>query len=401
MGIIDRIFRDRDSVSEARRAELSGDLPRAIDLWAQANKPEEVARIMVLRGDAEIDVRRRLQHYVQAVATAPPDSLVHKQARVKKATFALALASDAHVSATTRRDLLEAAKDLEDLGETDRAAEAYALLKDTEGQARALMQGGQVERLETLLSDEQSKANLERERKRDHAEVELLVLAGRRREALDLAERLAKGSPLGAPARQRVENLRTRRVAAGVCRILLSGRPVNLIVDDEVVIGRTEGTVLVRSSALSRRHLSIVRRAEAVVVLDLGSRNGTLLRGMHISGALPVGAGVELELGGVVKVKVVPSAIFGDAVDVEVGGERYVASLGPARLGVGTWRLERASDGWVELVTTDGPPAYRDGMVMYSRTTLLVGDRVALVRGGQVAPALEILGRADWSEAIR
>jgi hypothetical protein len=390
MGLFDRIFGDRGSAADARKAELRGDLIRAIDLWAEADKPEEVARVMILRGDAETDVRQRLQHYVQAVGTAPTGSPVHKQARIKRATFMLALAGDSPVSATARRDLLYAAKDLEELGETDRAAEAYALAKDTEGQARALMHGGDVERLEALLSDEQSKVTLERGRNRAHSEVEMLLSAGRRREALAAAERLAEGAPLDRTARQRVEGLRARRVVAGVCRIVLSGRPLNLVVDDEVVIGRAEGALLVRSTVLSRRHLSIAKKDGVVVALDLGSRNGTFLRGMRIAGALPIGNGVDLELGGMVKVRVAPSAVFEGAVDVEVGGERYVAPLGPALLGVGGWRLERAPDGWVEFATGDGPPAYGGDMVMSSRTTLLVGDRFAEVRGGQAA--LEIVG---------
>jgi hypothetical protein len=390
MGFLDRIFGSRASAAEARKAELSGDLLRAIDLWAEADKPEEVARVMILRGDAETDGRQRLQHFVQAVATAPPGTEIHKRARVKKASFALALATDTPLSATTRRDLLEAARDLEDLGETDRAAEAYALLKDTEGQARALMNGGQVEELETLLSEEQSKAARERERNRAHADIEMLVQAGRRREALAAAQRRLESDSLDRTALRRVESLGVRRVGAGICRILLSGRPVNLITDDEVVIGRTEGALVVPSTALSRKHLSIARRDGTVVLVDLGSRNGTLLRGMRIEGALPMGRGLELELGGAVRVKAEPSSTFEGAVDLAVGGQRYVASLGPLTLGVGAWRLERAQDGWIELVTGDDPSAYAGEIVMSSRTTLLAGDRIASVRGGETA--LEVLG---------
>jgi hypothetical protein len=390
MGLFDAIFRDRGSAAEARKAELRGDITRAIELWAEANEPEEVARLMILQGDAETDARRRLQHYVQAVGAAPPASLVHKQARIKKAAFTLALAHDSPVSAMTRRDVLEAAKDLEDLGETERAAEAYALAKDTEGQARALMHGGDVERLEALLSGEQSRVALERGRSTAHAEADMLSLAGRRREALAAAERLVQGAPFDREARQRVESLLARRVMAGLCRVLLSGRPLKLLVAEEVVIGRTEGMLLVRSSALSRRHVAITKKNGAIVLFDLGSRNGTLLRGMRIAGVLPVRDGIEVELGGVVKLKVVPSTLFADAVDVEVGGERYVALLGPALLGIGDWQLAVAPDGWVELVTGAGPDAYEGDMVLSSPTTLVVGDRLAEVRGGRAV--LEIVG---------
>jgi hypothetical protein len=390
MGLIDRLLRRRGALSEARKAELRGDLPRAIELWAEAGQRDEVARIMILRGDAEPDPRHRLQHYTQAVATAPKASRIEKQARVKRAALTIALAGDGAVSSATRKDLLEAARELEDLGEADRAAEAYALVRDTEGEARALAQAGQVERLETLLDAEHSKTHVERQRSQAYAEIETFTATGRRREALAAAERLALDTPLDASARERVQALEARRVGGGFFRALLSGRPVNLLLDDELVVGRTEGALIVPSAALSRKHLAIARAGGGFVVRDLGSRNGTLLRGMRVAGALPVGDGLSLLLGGEVKLQIGPSATLKDALDVEVGGDRYVASLGTARLGIGSWRLERAADGWVELVTDDSPPAFRDDMRMATRTTLLVGDRMSPSRGGQ--PAVEVVG---------
>jgi hypothetical protein len=388
MGLFDRLLRRRGALSDARRAELRGDLPGAAELWAEAGRLDEVARIMLLRGDAEPDPRQRLQHYTQAVATAPARSRVAKQARVKRASLTIALAGDGTVSAATRKDLLEAAKDLEDLGEADRAAEAYALVRDTEGEARALVQAGQVERLETLLTAEQSKTSGERLRSQAHGEIETLTMTGRRREALAAAERLTQGAIVDPSARERIHGLRARR-AAGLCRVILSGRPLNLILDDVLVVGRTEGSLVVSSAALSRKHLEIVRSGGVVVVRDLGSRNGTLLRGMRIAGALPVGEGLSLLLGGEMKLEVGPSPSMKDALDVEVGGQRYVASLGPARLGVGSWRLERADDEWIELVTEDTPQAFLGDMAMSSRTTLLVGDRMSASRGGPTV--LEVL----------
>jgi hypothetical protein len=390
MGLFERLFRGKRAATEARKAELRGDLSTAMELWAGEGDLGEVARLMILRGDAELDALRRLQHYMQAVATAPKGSDVAKQARIKRAGFTVALAAEASVSATTRRDLLEAAKELEDLGEAERAAEAYALVNDIEGQARALAQAGQVERLERLLSSEQAKANEERHHRDAYAEVEVLVSTGDRREALAAAERLAMEGPLDMTARERAFNLKERRVMGGVCRILLEGRPLSLLVDSEVIIGRTEGSLLVHSNALSRKHAAIARTGDQATVRDLGSRNGTLLRGMRIEGALPVGQGIELDLGGEVKLKVAPSVALTHALDIDVGGERYLASLGPLNLGVLGWRLERAADGWLELVTEEGHAAYRGTMAMMPRTTLLVGDALSSTRGG--AAVLEVLG---------
>jgi hypothetical protein len=390
MSFLDRLFRGRGTAAEAKRSELRGDLPRAIELWALAGEPDEAARLMVLRGDSETEARLRLQYYAQAAATAREGGPIQKAARIKRASLRLALASDGAIAATTRRDLLEAAKELENLGEADRAGEAYLLLKDIEGQARALVQGGHVEQLESLLDAEQSKTDLERKRGQDHSELETLILTGRRREALAAARRLAL-SAQDPSAREKLEALSARRVGAGVCRVILGERPLNLLIDDEVVIGRTEGSLIIRSAALSRKHLAIARNGVAsFVVRDLGSRNGTLLRGMRIAGPLPLGEGLELELGGEVRVKLAPGAALPETLDLDVGGERYVASLGPLPLGIGGWHLERAADGWVELVTDEQAPAYRSDLAMAPRVTLLVGDKFAATRGGEAV--LEVLG---------
>jgi hypothetical protein len=379
MSLFDRLFPGRGTAAEAKRAESRGDLARAIELWIEARAPEEAARLMILRGDTEIDPRLRLQHYAQAAMTATDGSALHKQARTKKASLRLALAEGAPVSATTRRDLLEAAKELEELGDAARAAEAYALLKDTEGQARALVQGGQVEALEALLATEQHKTDEERRLQQAHEEIAALVLSGRRREALATAERLATRRPLDLSSRKPLESLRARRLAGGVCHLLVCQRPLHLSLDEELVIGR-EGSLVVHSAALSRRHLSIARRGGAILVSDLGSRNGTLLRGMRISSTIPLGEGLELMLGGEVPVMITKADV---GVEVQVAGETVLASFGPYPLGIESWRLERAIDGWVELVSDRRAPAYGGEIALAERTTLLLGDRVAKSRGGE------------------
>jgi hypothetical protein len=393
MGLFERLFRRRGAPFDARRAELRGDLPLAVELWAEAGRTDEAARVMLIRGDAEPDPRQRLQHYTQAVATAPGASAVAKQARVKRAKLTIALAGDGTVSAATRQDLHEAARELEELGEADRAAEAYALIRDTEGEARSLVQAGQVERLETLLTAEQSKTSGERLRSEAYVEIETLTAMGRRREALAAAERLVLTAPLDASARERVNALQARRAAGSLCRVLLRGQPLSLVVDDELVVGRTEGSLVVSSAALSRRHVVVGRSDGQVLLRDLGSRNGTLLRGMRVVGALPVGDGLSVLLGGDVRLEIAPSQSLEGALDVDVGGERYVASLGPARLAVGEWRIARAIDGWTELFTDDRPPAFLGEIALGPRATLLVGDRISESRGGPAT--LEVLGTPE------
>src|SRR6185295_13824426 len=98
------------------------------------------------------------------------------------------------------------------------------------------------------------------------------------------------------------------------------------------VIGRTEGAIKVPSNAVSREHLRISRDEKGnVVVRDLGSRNGTQLRGINLAGALDVKDGLELKLGKEVPLRVAPSARLEGALEIDVAGEKYYAFLGRVR----------------------------------------------------------------------
>ncbi len=310
--------------------------------------------------------------------------------RLKRASLTVARFSASPVSAVARADLLAAAKELEAAGEAEKAAQAYALASDSEGEARALIQAGDVDGLETLLSKEREEEQADRQRRRAYGKIEALVASGRRREALWAAERLAAASPADTAAREQIHRLRARRLSGPISRVAIGGKPLHLVWGDEVIVGRTEGALLIRSSVMSRKHLSIARVDGKVVLRDLASRNGTLLSGVKIAGDVPVGDRLEVRLGGEVTLRVAPCAVFERAVEIHVGGERYVAPLGMARLNIGEWRLEPGTDGWIELATNDRPSAYLGPLALAPATTLLTGDAIAASRGGETA--LEILG---------
>ncbi len=147
---------------------------------------------------------------------------------------------------------------------------------------------------------------------------------------------------------------------------------------------------------MSRQHVAVApARQTAPVVRDLGSRNGTTLRGLALAGEVPVGDGIELQLG-----KRDPPGrppLHGPpgrrrASSSPAGAT--VAPLGPARLGIGTWRLERAAptggDGWVELVTDDEPSAFLEGLALGTRISLLAGDALSTERGGDPVVLVEV-----------
>jgi hypothetical protein len=369
---------------QARTAELEGDLAQAATLFAQAGRLDEASRVMLLRGDGETDPAARFRHYVQAVATAPAGGEAHAQASRKRATHLLAMAGGDVATGTLRQDLLDAARDLEAIGEPRLAAEAYARGGDVGGQAGALAKAGEVERLDALLLDQQGRDRDRLARREAHEEVGALMASGRRREAVAVAQ-----ASDDAAVRERGHGIEARRVGGQVVHLSLGDQSVKLVLGEEVIIGRV-GAIAIASPAVSRQHLVVTRRGTDVVVRDLGSRNGTRLRGVALGGEAMVGDGIDLLLGNEVPLVVRPAPELPGAVAVGIGGTRYLATLGPARLPVGAWRLERGPDGWVELATDDDPPAFAGVMRLAARVTLLQGDTIACERGG--LPVLRVEG---------
>ncbi|HVH43258.1 MAG TPA: FHA domain-containing protein [Labilithrix sp.] len=382
-------------VARARTAELRGDLNEAADLFGQAGEVEEVARIMVLRGDAETDARARLLHFTHAAKLAPEGTDTNKSARLKRASLLLALAGDTAVSAVARHEVTDAARDLEAIGEPLKAAEAYARAGDKEGEARALQAAGDVERLEFLLASEQHKERVSRSRDERTKDVDLMVECGRRREALGTLEAMLAATPDDAPLRERANGLRARRVLAPIVAIEARVEGADalerfvIVTGEEVVIGRTEGAIKIGSNAVSRQHLRIAREGGEVIVKDLASRNGTQLRGINLAGPLPVGDGLELKLGKEVPLRLVRSTRIAGAVEIHVAGEKYHAGLGLAHTPVAGLDLVAGSDGWIELASTS-TRAFIGDVELVPRTTLLVGDVLSTTRRGE--PVLRVIG---------
>lgn len=84
------------------------------------------------------------------------------------------------------------------------------------------------------------------------------------------------------------------RIAAGP----YAGRTIE--VRDEVVIGREDVDVVIDDAGVSRRHAAVRRLPRALEVEDLGSSNGTFIDGDRIEGAIRVGDGARIRVGGTV-----------------------------------------------------------------------------------------------------
>ena len=370
-GLFDRRSR---ALAKARRAELEGELEAAIVLFERVGRSDEVHRV-----------------------------------RRARALAALA-ASGAPVTSSGRIEMTRVAAELESLGDFGGAAVAYARAGDLDGQARALGSAGEVDRLEELLAARVTRSHEDLARRAAHDLFAMLVASGQRREAVALA-RVSSDDGL----RSRGRDVEAKRVVGPVVRAIVRGRPHLVVLGDRVVLGRARAesvreplsdespTILVASTAVSRRHLSITRRDGAAWVGDLGSHNGTTLRGTELAEEVRVGEGIELRLGDEVSVVVRPAVDWPGAIALEVAGASYVVPLGPVRLGIGPWRLEYGSSPpqgsgddegrWVELVTGAVQPAFSCGLQLAGRVALLAGDAIAAERGGEIV--LTVLSPED------
>ena len=105
-----------------------------------------------------------------------------------------------------------------------------------------------------------------------------------------------------AEAREHASSATRARTAGGgttKCRLTWNGGRVTLG-EGEHVLGRSpELEVYVNSPSVSRRHARIGVSAEEVTLEDLGSKNGTYLRGVRLASKVQLEDGDELRLGSV------------------------------------------------------------------------------------------------------
>jgi len=110
-----------------------------------------------------------------------------------------------------------------------------------------------------------------------------------------------------------------RRPSAGMeCRLVWGKREI-VLAQGENVLGRSEdAAVWIDAASVSRRHARILVEGDRVFLEDLGSKNGTFLRGERISRRSPLSDGDNICLGsewiairilrGAVSTKTVPDA---------------------------------------------------------------------------------------------
>ena len=191
MGLLSRLWPKGETrrVREARQREHDGDLAGAAELFEEAGMLDDAARVLLLRADAEASIEKRIAFCALAAQKAEDEEL-KKKAIGRKALCAFDVLKG-RGGALMKNEMLSIARDLETAGENERAAEAYALAGDAEGEVRALTAAGAIERLEERLRTADTAA-------RDRRDLDAVLRQDRRPRPNRRASRRARARAGGA-----------------------------------------------------------------------------------------------------------------------------------------------------------------------------------------------------------
>ncbi len=381
MGVLSKalsFFRGADrGLEKARREEARGNLEHAIALYLQAGARQEAARLHLARADSAVEPLARYQLLGQALALAAGETR-HPVVR-RRGELALELFRQGSL-VLTRSEHLRFAADLEGSGCPTLAAEFYELGGDLDSRTRALVEAGAIDRLERVLSKEAERERSARQHEAELQKISDLNACGRRREALALARALEEADERVRTLANRIEARRTRGASY---QLSVAGEQIEVSFESPATIGRADATVVIKSPSVSRQHLVVRPTERGPEVADLGSRNGTTLRGVRLDVPLLVGEQLELVMGGDVEVRL--SSRPDGAVCLETSARRVLLPLGPLQLD--SMVLRRADDGWLELEAESA--VYVEGLRLDQRAQLCVGDKVTTEATG--TPAVEVL----------
>lgn len=379
MSFFRRLFDSR--ARQALEAEAEGELQKAAYLWVEMGQAEKAAELMVQLGERSSALDEKVRAWSDALRFLPEGEREARrdlEGRIGVAVLAAARAEGAN-SAESKRRLADAAARLERAERWVEAADCFELLGRSDDLARCLERAGEIERLERVLSAGAEKEQKARRLRRLITEQEMAARVGARheaRKALREALALAPADPSIAALLRRLEEKWPRRRRL---RLEVGGSRVGIVGSLPAVIGRADADLSVRGASVSRRHAEIDRKGSALVVRDLGSRNGTLVAGVPIAGEIALHGALEVGLGDDVSIRVIP-AQAGVVVEVLRGldrGETIVVGVRGLRVPGVAASVEFVDDRAV-MTPDPGIVAVLGTQTVAAAIDLLIGDVITI-----------------------
>jgi tetratricopeptide (TPR) repeat protein len=374
---------------KARAAEGAGDYRRAAALYAEAEMVEEAANALLFAAGRATTLEDRLAAYHDALRWLPEG---HPRRDDVQAQIGLAVLDDARRAgartAEERRRLTDAAERLEGAGRPGDAATAWELLERWDDVGRCLEAAGDIERLERFL--ERTSAEDDRRRKLATLvkDYEMAMTVGARLDAHAALREAVRVDPTDASVADLLRRFEKRVPQPNRIELVVNGSRVIVVGRLPATLGRAGADVPLRGASVSRRHAELDVRDGSVVVRDLDSRNGTLVRGLAIAGEVLLAGETTVGLGDDVTLKVSALGPRALSLEVEKGLDRGVVALlgegalplpdAPASVSFPEGRATIAANGGASLVL--GPQPCALPVVVLDGDTLSIGAYSVEVR---------------------
>jgi len=381
MSWLKRIFDNRHR--RARAAEGAGRWRRAASIWAEAGELERAADALLHLAERSAALEERLEAWHDALRWLPEEEEDRREEVERR--MGLAVLDDARnrgaTSSEEKRRLAEAASRLERFDRPSEAAEAYGILGRRDDQARCLQLAGEVEQLEELLSETNEADERESQLRRLLSDYENALRYGARLEARKALREASRIAPDERSVSELLRRLESRMPPASRVGLIIGDQRVRVVGRLPAVVGRgDDAEIRVRGTSVSRRHCEIALGGDGTLVIrDLDSRNGTLVRGLPVAGEIQLTGPTEVGLGDDVTLAVTPTG-RSLAVEVRGGFDRGLHVV----VGEGALRVEGIAAsvtfdaGWAVLTADSGQELRLEGQTCALPVHLLREDRLRI-----------------------
>ncbi len=285
---------------KALAAEARGDFVAAAQSYALSNEPAKVADMHLAQARAEPRVEDRIRS-LRAALHFTPEGDERRMMVLRLLVGALLECADRRTANSEEQaQLLEEAIKLGEEEESwEMVGDCYLKLGQPLRAAEAFSSAGLVERVESVLGEEERERDRERQEASLFKDYELLLQGGRRDDAAEALRGCAEVARLKGDYRRLLSELEDRILTAGRCTLAANQQRVLFIGHFPLTLGRDSDCDLQTGGpSVSRHHAQILFSPKSGFSLaDGGSRNGTLLNGLVIESELPLPSAGTIGLG--------------------------------------------------------------------------------------------------------